>query len=98
VPAPYKEPKGLYILEALANGVPVVQPPHGSFPELIRATGGGILAKSAAAEDIAIAIESLILDRMKIEELGHRGKVVVHHEFSDDLMADATLEFYRKFL
>jgi glycosyltransferase involved in cell wall biosynthesis len=98
VPAPYKEPKGLYILEALANGVPVVQPPHGSFPELIRATGGGILSKSAAAEDIASTIESLILDRLKIEELGHRGKVVVHHEFGDDLMADATLEFYRRFL
>jgi glycosyltransferase involved in cell wall biosynthesis len=88
----------LYILEALANGVPVVQPPHGSFPELIRATGGGILAKSAAPEDIATAIESLMLDRMKIEELGHRGKVVVHADFGDDLMADATLEFYRKFV
>jgi glycosyltransferase involved in cell wall biosynthesis len=98
VPAPYKEPKGLYILEALANGVPVVQPPHGSFPELIRATGGGILAKSAAAEDIATGIESFINDRMKIEELGHRGKVVVHAEFGDDLMADKTLDIYRKFL
>jgi glycosyltransferase involved in cell wall biosynthesis len=98
VPAPYKEPKGLYILEALANGVPVVQPPHGSFPELIRATGGGILAKSAAAEDLATAIESFIQDRMKIEELGHRGKVIVHAEFGDDLMADATLEVYRKLL
>jgi glycosyltransferase involved in cell wall biosynthesis len=98
VPAPYKEPKGLYILEALANGVPVVQPPHGSFPELIRATGGGVLAKSGSAQDIATAIEGFILDRMKIEELGHRGKVVVHAEFGDDLMADATLEVYRKFL
>lgn len=98
VPAPYKEPKGLYILEALANGVPVVEPPHGSFPELIRGTGGGILAKSGSAEDIANAIESFMQDRMKIEELGHRGKVVVHADFGDDLMADATLEVYRKFL
>ena len=42
VPTTYREPKGLYVLEALANGVPVVQPRHGSFPELIEATGGGI--------------------------------------------------------
>src|SRR5262249_35906582 len=32
VPTTYREPKGLYVLEALANGVPVVQPRHGSFP------------------------------------------------------------------
>ena len=35
VPAPYHEPKGLYVLEAWANGVPVIQPAHGHFPELI---------------------------------------------------------------
>src|SRR5262249_48837135 len=35
VPTTYREPKGLYVLEAWAHGVPVVQPAHGSFPELI---------------------------------------------------------------
>src|SRR5262249_61905624 len=40
VPTTYREPKGLYVLEALANEVPVVQPRHGAFPELIAATGG----------------------------------------------------------
>src|SRR5262249_28088359 len=43
VPTTYREPKGLYVLEALANGVPVVQPRRGSFPELLEATGGGLL-------------------------------------------------------
>src|SRR5437016_13208402 len=43
VPTTYREPKGLYVLEALANGVPVVQPRHGSFPELLERTGGGLL-------------------------------------------------------
>ncbi|MGE3316706.1 MAG: glycosyltransferase family 4 protein, partial [Planctomycetaceae bacterium] len=33
VPTVYREPKGIYVLEALANGVPVVQPRHGAFPE-----------------------------------------------------------------
>jgi len=43
VPASYEEPKGLYILEAMAAGVPVVQPSRGSFPELIESTQGGLL-------------------------------------------------------
>ena len=37
VPTTYREPKGLYVLEAMANGVPVVQPRHGAFPEIDRA-------------------------------------------------------------
>ena len=50
VPTTYREPKGLYVLEALANGVPVVQPRHGSFPELIEATGGGLLVSPNDAD------------------------------------------------
>ena len=43
VPSPYAEPKGLYLLEAMANGVPWVQPRHGAFPEMLEKTGGGLL-------------------------------------------------------
>ena len=38
VPSGYHEPKGLYLLEAMASGVPVVQPNHGAFPEMLRKT------------------------------------------------------------
>ena len=43
VPATYGESFGLYILEALAAGVPVVQPRHGAFPEILELTNGGTL-------------------------------------------------------
>ena len=43
VPSPYHEPKGLYLLEAMAAGVPVVAPAHGAFPELITATDAGFV-------------------------------------------------------
>ena len=42
VPATYEEPKGIFLLEAMASGVPVVQPRRGAFPEIVRPTGGGL--------------------------------------------------------
>ncbi len=43
VPAPYDEPKGVFLLEAMASGVPVVQPRRGAFTEIVEKTGGGLL-------------------------------------------------------
>ncbi|MEI6176982.1 MAG: glycosyltransferase family 4 protein [Verrucomicrobiota bacterium] len=43
VPALYPEAFGLYLIEAMASGVPVVQPELSSFPEIIGTSGGGVL-------------------------------------------------------
>jgi glycosyltransferase involved in cell wall biosynthesis len=57
VPTTYLEPKGLYVLEALAAGVPVVQPAHGAFPELVTVSGGGKLVPSGDTKALAIALD-----------------------------------------
>jgi glycosyltransferase involved in cell wall biosynthesis len=98
VPTMYKEPKGLYVLEALANGVPVVQPRHGSFPELIEATGGGLLVRPDNPEDLARALRELLLDRQGREALGRHGKQVVHAQFTAAHMARETLKVYESYL
>jgi glycosyltransferase involved in cell wall biosynthesis len=49
MPATYPEPKGLPVLEAMASGVPVVQPRWGSFPEIIDRTGGGVVQKRSGS-------------------------------------------------
>ena len=98
VPTTYKESKGLFILEALANGVPVVQPRHGSFPELIAATGGGILVDAESPDAIAEGIRQLMNDQDYREQLGQQGKEAIHHGFSDDVMAEATLAVYQKYI
>jgi glycosyltransferase involved in cell wall biosynthesis len=46
VPTRYHDPKGLFLLESMASGVPVVQPSHGAFTQLIHQTGGGLLYRS----------------------------------------------------
>ena len=98
VPTTYKEPKGLFILEALANGVPVVQPRHGTFPELIGATDGGILVDAESPDAIAEGISQLMNNPSYREQLGQQGKEAVHRGFSDNVMAEATLAVYRKYV
>ena len=98
VPSPYNEPKGLYLLEAMANGVPVVQPRRGAFPEIIEATGGGILVDSDEPESFARAIHLLWDDPDKRRELGRRGREGVRAHYSAGTMAEAALAAYRSFL
>ncbi len=96
VPALYGEAFGLYLLEALAMGVPVVQPRHAAFPELIEATGGGLLCEPGDPESLAEAIESLLLDPARARELGSRGRETVHRQFSIERMAQSLLAIFGK--
>ncbi|MBL9093189.1 MAG: glycosyltransferase family 4 protein [Planctomycetaceae bacterium] len=95
VPAVYRESKGLSILEALANGVPVVQPAHGSYPEIIADTGGGILHEPENPRDLADKLAELIRDRSRLRELGKRGHAAIHDRYDDRRMARRTIELYR---
>ena len=95
VPSPYHEPKGLYLLEAMACGVPVVQPNHGAFPEILARTGGGMLARSDAPDDVADALYELWKDPARAKELGRRGAEGVRNHFTVAHMADAVLKAYQ---
>jgi glycosyltransferase involved in cell wall biosynthesis len=94
VPARYGEAFGLYVLEALAAGVPVVQPRTAAFPELIEATGGGILCEPGNPQALALAIEELLLDPSRTQALGQAGRRAVFEKFSAETMARATLDLY----
>ena len=94
VPTVYREPKGLYVLEALANGVPVVQPRHGAFPELIESTGGGLLVEPGNAEELAAALETLMHDVDHRIELATTGRANVHSAYNEQTMAEATLQLF----
>src|SRR5437588_17303 len=91
VPALYCEAFGLSVIEALAAGVPVVQPRSGAFPELIEATGGGLLCPSGDPKALADAIEELLLHPERARALGEAGRRAVLEKFSAEAMARETL-------
>jgi len=90
----YPEPKGLYVLEALANGVPVVAPRHGAFPELLAENGGGVLVAPGDPAALAAALGELLRDPGRRERLGRAGREAVHARYGDEAMAAATLVLY----
>jgi glycosyltransferase involved in cell wall biosynthesis len=94
VPATYDEPKGLFLLEAMANGVPVVQPRRGAFPEIVDKTGGGILVEPDDTASLAQGIFSLWRDPALLEQLGKRGVAGVREHYSAARMAERALEVY----
>jgi glycosyltransferase involved in cell wall biosynthesis len=96
VPAVYHEAKGLYVLESMAAGVPVVEPRHGSFTELIEATGGGVLYEPNTPDALAGAIAGLIDDEERRRELGARGREGTRGNFSDKRMAEETWALYER--
>jgi len=87
VPALYGEAFGLYVIEALACGVPVVQPAVAAFPELIDATGGGVLCQPASAESLADAAEPLLADAIQARSMGIAARQVVQSDFTAEAMA-----------
>lgn len=94
VPASYGEAFGLYLLEAMAAGVPVVQPRTAAFPEIIAATGGGLLCEPNDPKSLAEAIEQLLANPQQAQALGEAGRKAVFDKFNAEAMARETLRVF----
>jgi glycosyltransferase involved in cell wall biosynthesis len=85
----------LYVIEALASGVPVVQPRHAAFSELIEATKGGC-SEPGNPTALADGIEQLLLDAQKARAMGEAGRNAVIQNFSVERMARDLVEVFRE--
>jgi glycosyltransferase involved in cell wall biosynthesis len=82
---------GLYVLEAGAAGVPVVEPRHGALVELVEATGGGVLVEPDDAAALADGIEGLLLDPARARAIGRAAREAVLQRFTLERTADGVL-------
>lgn len=96
VPSPYRDPKGLPILEAWANGVPVVQPAHGHFPELIAGTGGGITVTPGDITALADGLEQMLTNEAHRFQCANAGWTGVRELHNLPVLAEATQQLMGK--
>ncbi len=98
VPGTTAEPKGVYLLEAMASGVPVVEPRRGSFIEIIEKTGGGLLVSADDPAALAEGIMSLWRNPTLADELRRKGAEGVREHYSISLTASRMVSIYQSLL
>ena len=98
VPAPEGEAFGIHLLEAMAHGVPVVQPAVGAYPEIVEATGGGILYDPKDPKGLILALESLLGNPEELKRLGTQGRRSVLEKYNMDRAVREMLAVYETVL
>jgi glycosyltransferase involved in cell wall biosynthesis len=96
VPVRNGEAFGIYLLECMVSGVPVVQPALGAFPEIVELTGGGVIYESNTPEALAAALEDLLNDPKKHDRLSRKGVEGVKEHFHIDIQAERMVKVYQQ--
>jgi glycosyltransferase involved in cell wall biosynthesis len=98
VPATYDEPKGMFLLEAMASGVPVVQPRRGAFVEIVERTGGGVLVTTDNPDALADGLYAVWSSAAIKSALATRAFHGVRSHYTVSKSADRLLEVYASVL
>jgi glycosyltransferase involved in cell wall biosynthesis len=73
VPVRIGEAFGMYLLESMASGVPVVQPALGAFPEIVELSGGGVTYMPNQPKTLSETWVELLANPEKLEKFSHDG-------------------------
>ena len=98
VPVPSGESFGAYQVEALAAGVPVVQPNVGCYPEFVSTTGGGIIFEPNNGEKLAEELGKLLAAPERIRQMAATGRKVIGERYTMQRMAEQTATVYEEML
>jgi glycosyltransferase involved in cell wall biosynthesis len=94
VPVLNGEAFGLYMLEAMASGIPMVQPALGAFPEVIETCGGGVIYGENTPDQLAKTLGELIFNEIRLQELSAAGISGVKQHFDIHAQAKKMMAVY----
>jgi glycosyltransferase involved in cell wall biosynthesis len=95
MPTMHPEAKGLPVIEAMAAGLPVVAPRHGTFPELLDGEQAGVLHAAGDPADLARVIAAVFADDDLAIRLARHGRTLAERRHTADRMAAAHDTLYR---
>jgi len=96
VPVRNGEAFGIYLLECMVSGIPVVQPALGAFPEIVSLTGGGVIYESNTPEVLAESLEKLLNDPDELDRLSRKGREGVEQHFHINIQAERMVKVYEE--
>ncbi len=94
VPVRNGEAFGIYLSEAMASGIPVVQPKLGAFPEIVGTAGGGFIYQPNTPETLAVALIQLLDEPEKIGTLSTEARKSVENHFDINRQAEKMINVY----
>jgi glycosyltransferase involved in cell wall biosynthesis len=95
VPSHEPEALGLFILESVASGIPVVQPAIGGYSELIQNTGGGIAYQPNTWQKLTETLSTVLKQPDTLIELSQQGRVAVSGCCSTNTMVSQLINLYQ---
>jgi glycosyltransferase involved in cell wall biosynthesis len=96
VPVRKGEAFGIYLLESMSSGIPIVQPALGAFPEIVKLSGGGVTYEPNTPEALADALKELLCDPLKMDDLSLQGRSGVEQHFHVEGQVQKMLEVYQR--
>jgi len=95
VPVRIGEAFGMYLLESMASGVPVVQPSLGAFPEIVEISGGGVNYMPNSPKKLSETWADLLNNPKKLEELSEAGYRGTKAKFNINNHAEEIVGLYK---
>jgi len=81
VPVRNGEAFGIYLLEAMASGIPVIQPALGAFPEIVNSSGGGVIFEPNTPSALSGALKKLLSDPGELNRMAIQARKGVEDKF-----------------
>jgi len=84
----------LYQLEAMASGIPTVQPALAAFPEIAKVSGGGVVYEPNNAEALSAKWAEIFSDPERLKQMSVNGRQSIKDKFNLKVLTDKMVDVY----